>query len=101
VSEGGFRFDWYINILLHNSHFRETFYANRFFFNIAILEKESLATKLKQDLKEEKQTRKRLESRADHMEEELSDVSHEKESLEKVHCSTHVVAILKSNQPFA
>lgn len=40
--------------------------------------------KLKQSLKEEKQTRKRLESKVDHIEEELNDVKHEKESLERV-----------------
>lgn len=59
------------------------------FFNpltifVFVSEKASLVAKLKQDLKEEKQTRKRFESRADHMEEELSDLRHEKESLEKV-----------------
>lgn len=40
--------------------------------------------KLKQSLKEEKQTRKRLESKVEHIEEELNDLKHEKESLEKV-----------------
>ncbi|XP_048587727.1 FK506-binding protein 15 isoform X2 [Nematostella vectensis] len=39
--------------------------------------------KLKQDLKEEKQTRKRVESRADHVEEEMADLQHEKDKLEK------------------
>jgi len=39
---------------------------------------------LKQSLKEEKQTRKRLESKVDHIEEELNDLRHEKESLERV-----------------
>ena len=40
--------------------------------------------KLKQSFKEEKQTRKRLESKVEHIEEELNDLKHEKESLEKV-----------------
>lgn len=40
--------------------------------------------KLKQSLKEEKQTRKRLESKVDHIEEELNDLKHEKETLERV-----------------
>ena len=39
---------------------------------------------LKQSLKEEKQTRKRLESKVEHIEEELNDLRHEKESLERV-----------------
>ncbi|KAJ7334499.1 FK506-binding protein 15 [Desmophyllum pertusum] len=39
--------------------------------------------KLKQSLKEEKQTRKRLESKVDHIEEELNDLKHEKETLER------------------
>ncbi|XP_066020866.1 FK506-binding protein 15-like isoform X2 [Pocillopora verrucosa] len=39
--------------------------------------------KLKQSFKEEKQTRKRLESKVEHIEEELNDLKHEKESLEK------------------
>lgn len=40
--------------------------------------------KLKQSFKEEKKTRKRLESKVEHIEEELNDLKHEKESLEKV-----------------
>lgn len=40
--------------------------------------------KLKQSFKEEKQTRKRLESKVEHIEEELNDLKHEKESLDKV-----------------
>ncbi|PFX25950.1 FK506-binding protein 15 [Stylophora pistillata] len=39
--------------------------------------------KLKLSLKEEKQTRKRLESKVEHIEEELNDLKHEKENLEK------------------
>ena len=40
--------------------------------------------KLKESLKEEKQTRKRLESKVDHFEEEMNDLRHEKENLERV-----------------
>ena len=48
------------------------------------LENEEQTGRLKQDLKEERQNRKRCESRVEHMEEEVSDLRHEKESLEKV-----------------
>ena len=48
------------------------------------VESSEQSDKLKQSLKEEKQTRKRLESKVDHIEEELNDLRHEKESLERV-----------------
>lgn len=53
-------------------------------FSRVIVESAEESDKLKQSLKEEKQTRKRLESKVEHIEEELNDLKHEKESLEKV-----------------
>ena len=47
-------------------------------------ENEEQTGKLKKELKEEKYLRKRLESKVDHVEEELTDLRHEKESLDKV-----------------
>lgn len=49
-----------------------------------IVESTEETEKLKKTLKEEKQAKKRLESKVDHIEEELNDLKHEKESLEKV-----------------
>lgn len=49
-----------------------------------IAESAEQSEKLKQSLKDEKHTRKRLESKLDHLEEELNDLKHEKESLERV-----------------
>lgn len=49
-----------------------------------IAESAEQSEKLKQSLKDEKHTRKRLESKVDHLEEELNDLKHEKESLERV-----------------
>ena len=54
------------------------------FFVFVTVESSEQSDKLKQSLKEEKQTRKRLESKVDHIEEELNDLRHEKESLERV-----------------
>ena len=56
----------------------------RNFFLCTFVESTEQSEQLKENLKEEKQTRKRLESRVDHMEEELNDLKHEKEKLEKV-----------------
>lgn len=53
-------------------------------FSRVTVESAEESDKLKQSLKEEKQTRKRLESKVEHIEEELNDLKHEKESLEKV-----------------
>ena len=53
-------------------------------FVFVIVESTEQSDQLKQSLKEEKQTRKRLESKVDHIEEELNDLRNEKESLEKV-----------------
>ena len=50
----------------------------------ATVESTEQSDQLKQSLKEEKQTRKRLESKVDHIEEELNDLRHEKETLERV-----------------
>lgn len=66
------------------SLFRRSFFHDICHCNF--VEKVSEASKLKQDLKEEKQTRKRIESKAERVEEEISDLRHEKESLEKVCC---------------
>ena len=54
------------------------------FFVCATVESTEQSDQLKQSLKEEKQTRKRLESKVDHIEEELNDLRHEKETLERV-----------------
>lgn len=53
-------------------------------FSRVTVESAEESDKLKQSFKEEKQTRKRLESKVEHIEEELNDLKHEKESLEKV-----------------
>lgn len=54
------------------------------FFVCATVESTEQSDQLKQSLKEEKQTRKRLESKVDQIEEELNDLRHEKETLERV-----------------
>lgn len=56
----------------------------RNFFLCALVESTEQSEQLKENLKDEKQTRKRLESRVDHMEEELNDLKLEKEKLERV-----------------
>lgn len=53
-------------------------------FSRVTVESAEESDKLKQSFKEEKQARKRLESKVEHIEEELNDLKHEKESLEKV-----------------
>lgn len=53
-------------------------------FSRATVESAEESDKLKQSFKEEKQARKKLESKVEHIEEELNDLKHEKESLEKV-----------------
>lgn len=53
-------------------------------FSRVTVESAEESDKLKQSFKEEKQTRKKLESKVEHIEEELNDLKHEKESLEKV-----------------
>lgn len=53
-------------------------------FSRVAVESAEESDKLKQSFKEEKQTRKKLESKVEHIEEELNDLKHEKESLEKV-----------------
>ena len=53
------------------------------FYGVTV-ESAEQSDQLKQSLKEEKQTRKKLESKVDHIEEELNDLRHEKESLERV-----------------
>lgn len=53
-------------------------------FSRVTVESAEESDKLKQSFKEEKQTRKKLESKVEHFEEELNDLKHEKESLEKV-----------------
>ena len=54
------------------------------FFVCVAVESAEQSDQLKQSLKEEKQTRKKMESKVDHIEEELNDLRHEKESLERV-----------------
>lgn len=56
-------------------------------FSCATVESAEESDKLKQNLKEEKQTRKRLESKVEHIEDELNDLKHEKDSLERVRTS--------------
>lgn len=53
-------------------------------FSRVTVESAEESDKLKQSFKEEKQARKKLESKVEHIEEELNDLKHEKESLEKV-----------------
>ena len=67
-----------------------------FFSSVLNSENEEQTGKLKKELKEEKYTRKRLESKVEHTEEELADLKHEKESLEKVR-SFRVVLLFLSN----
>lgn len=57
-----------------------------------IAESAEQSEKLKQSLKDEKHTRKRLESKLDHLEEELNDLKHEKESLERVRIKRSVAS---------
>lgn len=49
-----------------------------------LAESNEQSERLKQSLKEERQTRKKFESKVEHIEEELNDLRNEKESLEKV-----------------
>ena len=63
-----------------------------------VIESTEQSDKLKQSLKEEKQTRKRLESKVDHMEEELNDLKHEKESLERVRTKHSLGQIVYGDQ---
>ena len=67
-----------------NEHFRFGTVIELLFFVFVIVESTEQSDQLKQSLKEEKQTRKRLESKVDHIEEELNDLRNEKESLERV-----------------
>ena len=62
------------------------------FFSCVIAESAEQSEKLKQSLKDEKHTRKRLESKLDHLEEELNDLKHEKESLERVRIKRSVAS---------
>ena len=61
---------------------------------LVTVESTEQSDQLKQSLKDEKQTRKRLESKVDHIEEELNDLRHEKESLERVRVLLAIIVMV-------